>query len=309
MKRVNIIFLMLLFVFVFTLTGCDFLGDIFEDISNSDGEKYDHEFESSTGCWKLSGDEDTYFIFDGSKGVMSLRYIEDGNPKYSGTYRAIYRGIGKNVLTPLAILITRSDKEKEDWLSCYVEDFHEDFTQFTIMAEEEDLGMISGSFYTHIYRISELPYKMGTYVLEDKDYKEESNNYRDADSLYIPNGTYALETGERFTFLMTKPMSRELFQYKNGDVVVEGTFFMASDRKTIYLYIEHDPYSKVTNADKDEYDTTFDIYYPPDFYLRGDFSNSDSIIINDLYHHSESPTEIQDSTWKYGTYVKQSSAN
>ena len=80
---------------------------------------------------------------------------------------------------------------------------------------------------------------------------------------------------------------------------------MAEDMKTVYLYIEHDPYSKVTNADKNKYDTTFDINYPPDFYLRGDFSNPDKIVINGLYHHTYSPTKIKDSTWVFGTYVKQ----
>ena len=91
---------------------------------------------------------------------------------------------------------------------------------------------------------------------------------------------------------------------KNGDEIVEGLYWVAQDKKTIYLYIEHDPYTKVTKADKDNYDTTFDLNYPPDFYLRGDFSNSNSIVINDLYHHTYSPTLIQDSVWVFGTYYK-----
>ena len=104
---------------------------------------------------------------------------------------------------------------------------------------------------------------------------------------------------------MIKPLSYELFQYKNGETIVEGVFWIAEDKKTIYLYIEHDPYTKVTNADKNKYDTTFSMDYPPDFYLRGDFSKSDSIVINDLYHHEYSPTEIKDSSFVFGTYIKE----
>ena len=85
-----------------------------------------------------------------------------------------------------------------------------------------------------------------------------------------------------------------------------GIFNIAGDKKTIYLYIEHDIYEKVRNADKDKYDTTFSLNYPPDFYLRGDFdTNANSIVINDLYHHDYSPSEIEDSFWVFGTYEKQ----
>ena len=104
---------------------------------------------------------------------------------------------------------------------------------------------------------------------------------------------------------MTKPRNSELFRYENGDTAVEGSFWMAEDRKTIYLYVTHDPYSKVTNADKAHYDTTFDIYYPPDLYLRGDFTKDGSFVINELYHHPKSPIETPDDAWVLGTYVKE----
>ena len=235
---------------------------------------------------------------------MTYSYVEDGISKYSGTYRVVSRGTGKDVITPLTFIFTRSDKDKEDWVGCYVEDFDSDFTQFTIMSEEEDLGIIDGSIHTYIYRISELPYKMGSYILEGNEYKVESDNYKYANQFCIPSGTYTLETGERFIFLYTKPITNELFQYINGETIVEGTITIAEDKKTIYLYIENDPYNKVTDADKERYDTTFGIYYPPDFYLRGDFGNPNKIVINGLYHHAESPTEIEDSTWVFGTYNK-----
>ena len=266
--------------------------------------KYEDQLTSSTGTWRLLDDEDTYFILDGAKNVMSLTYVEDGTTKYNGTYSVIHRAKA-DALSPLTFLIKRSDKIKEDWLECYVDDFEENFTQFTIMRIEEDLGNTGGFVYTHIYRISELPYKLGTYLLDGNEYKEESNNYLDANNYCIPNGTYTLETGETFTVLWSKPHTYTLFQYKNKDVCVEGSFNIAQDKKTIYLYIENDPYSKVKKQDKDRYDTTFSIYYPPDFYLYGDFNvENNSITINGLYHHTYSPTTIEDSTWVFGTYVK-----
>ena len=295
MKKLSIICLILC---LFMLTGCDLF------MQDDNIKRYDNEFVSATGKWTLLNDDDTFFTFDGTKDVMTFSYVEDGVSKYSGKFRAIYRGNGDDVATPLDFIFMRSDKQKEDWLGCYVENFESDFTQFTIFSEEEDLGMIDGTIYTHIYRISELPYKMGSYVLEGKDFKVETNDYKYASKFNIPNGTYSLSSGENLTIVMIKPNTHQLFQYKNGDVIVEGSFYISQDKNTIYLYIEHDPYTKVTKADKDNYDTTFSIHYPPDFYLRGDFSHSEYLVINDLYHHTESPTQIQDSTWVFGTYVK-----
>ena len=37
-------------------------------------------------------------------------------------------------------------------------------------------------------------------------------------------------------------------------------------------------------------------------YCNIDYLHKD--IINDLYHHTESPSEIEDSTWVFGTYNK-----
>ena len=142
---------------------------------------------------------------------------------------------------------------------------------------------------------------MGGWILYN-EYKKESDNYKYCNQFCIPSGTYKLETGESFTFLYTKPGTCELFQYINGEIIVEGVITIAEDKKTIYLYIENDPYNKITKADQERYDTTFTIYYPPDFYLRGDFSNPEYILINDLYHHSESPSKIEDSAWGFGKY-------
>ena len=295
MKQLKILSIfILLFMFCITLTACD--------LFSSDTTKYTTKLESITGKWYNQDDESTYFEFDGSRFVMCFTYYEDGIAKYSGEFNVIYRGLGDDVLNPMCIKIFRDDKEKEDWINCYVESFLEDFTQFTVMQVEEDLGMIEGSIHTHIYRISELPYKLGTYILEGNAYKEESNNYLNGDKYYIPSGTYSLETGESFTFLTTKPIGADLFQYKNKDVVVEGLYTIDEEKKNIYLYIYNDPYNKMTKADKEIFNDIVNIYYPNDIILRGDFSNANSITINDLYHNEDSPINVDPSTWVFGTY-------
>ena len=257
MKKIINLFSIL---FLATISSMLFSCDILNGLVGGNSSEFDDELESSTGTWLLQDSEDTYFTFNGNKNVMTYSYVEDGVSKYSGTYRVVYRGNGKDVSTPLTFIFTRSDKDKEDWIGCYVDDFESNFTQFTIMSEEEDLGMIDGSIHTYIYRISQLPYKMGCYILKGNDYKIESNNYKYSNQFCIPSGNYSLETEESFTFFYTKPETYELFQYNNGEIIIEGILTIASDKKTIYLYIENDPYNKVTNEDKEHYDTTFGIY-------------------------------------------------
>ena len=279
------------------LSGCDGL------FGGSDVTNYDKKMESATGKWLLLDEEDTYFVFDGSEGAMTFSYYEDGAMKYSGSFRTVYRS-NADASTPLTFIFTRTDKTNKDWLNCYVEGFTEGFTQFSVMYEEEDLGVTDGTVYTHVYRLSEMPYKIGTYVLEGETYKTPVNT--GLEDFYIPEGTYVTDSGESLTVFPVINHGYMLFNYVSGETVVEGILDPSADGNTLYLYIEHDIYEKVRNADKYKYDTTFSLNYPPDFYLRGSFNNPDnSLVINGLYHHDHSPTEIEDSTWVFGTYVRQ----
>ena len=292
--------LLILVLFSVFLTSC-------ESLFGKDSERTDFKdkMESSTGKWQLLDDADTYFEFDGSEGAMTFGYYEDGALKFNGKFRANYNA-ADDASIPLSFNLTRSDKQSEDWLNCYVENFEMDFSQFTVIYEEEDLGVTDGTVYTHIYRISEMPYRLGTYILEGKNYKNYSKNLFDDGTYRIPEGTYVNESGQRLTVIPVINRSYLLFSYTNGDAVVEGVFNIAQDRKTIYLYIEHDIYEKVRESDKKDYDTTFSLNYPPDFYLRGNFdTDSNDIVVDGLYHHEYSPTEIEDSFWVFGTYVKQ----
>lgn len=299
-KARHIAFLLLIVIILAMFSGCNSLFG-----KNSNVTNYDKQMESSTGKWMLLDAEDTYFLFDCAEGAMTFSYYEDGTLKHNGSFRAVYRG-ETDAKTPLTFFLIRSDKSNEDWMACYTENFDDSFTQFSIMCVEEDLGVTDGTVYTHTYRISEIPYKLGTYVLEGEEYKPFSKTGFDDGNYRIPEGTYVSEDGQSLTVLPLMNQSYLLFNYTNGETVIEGMFSIAEDRKTIYLYIEHDIYQKVKKADKNNYDTTFDLNYPPDFYLRGDFDTSNnSIVINELYHHTYSPTEIDDSVWVFGTYEKQ----
>lgn len=295
-KRFAILLLLAVMVVTF-FSGCSMGEDSLT--------RYDDKMEAVTGKWQLLDEEDTYFLFDGAESVMTFQYYENAALKYEGKFRSIYRADPDGKM-PLFFGLKRNDKEKEDWLNCYVENFETEFTQFSIASEEEDLGVNGGTVYTHIYRISELPYKMGTYVLEGKEYKTYATNGFNDGTYRIPEGRYVAESGQSLTVLPIMFKSYMLFQYQNGETVIEGVFNVAQDKKTIYLYIEHDIYEKVRDTDKENYDTTFSLNYPPDFYLRGDFdTNDNTLVVNGLYHHPDSPTKLDDSVWAFAQYVKQ----
>ena len=288
-----------------SLTACELFGG-----GNTDKTvKYETELESSTGKWYLLDENkaptSTYFEFDGGKDVMSFNYVEDGSNKYQGNFTFVYhQNTGKNATT-LSINLFRDGESKVDTIYAYADDFETSFTQFTTIREEREEDTNDGRLYAHIYRIGELPYQMGTYVLENNSYKQEKNEYRYASYYQIPEGQYSLDENTSFTFLMPKVYSYALFSYQNDNEVVEGVYWTAEDKKTIYLYIEHDPYQYIRREDRDSYDMTFSHDYPPDFYLRGNFDASNGAIkIDSLYHHEYSPTKIQDSVWKFGTFTR-----
>lgn len=97
-KIINLFSIFLLIIISFMLSSCDILISLLGGNGSINSEEtFDNELESSTGKLLLQNDEDTYFIFNGTKGVMTYSYVEDGVDKYNGTYRVVSRGIGKDV--------------------------------------------------------------------------------------------------------------------------------------------------------------------------------------------------------------------
>ncbi len=303
----KILYLVLILLLIVSLNSCSLFNKNKQNTNNA--VTYEEELTSSTGKWYLLDENkirtNTYFEFDGSKSKMNFNYYEEDTLKSSGKYRIISRNNDGNNSSSITIILKRSNVDKEDWIGCYVDDFDTNFTQFTTIFEEQDLGMNDGRIYTHIYRLNENPYKFGTYLLENKEYKVEKDAYRNAGTKQVEDGLYKLNEDTSIRFYMPKPHHYALFEYRYKDTVIDGVYNIASDKKTIYLYIENDPYQYIRLEDRKNYDTTFSTNYPPDFYLRGNFEVIDGKIqINSLYHHTYSPTKIEDSVWKFGTYVK-----
>ena len=177
-------------------------------------EEHLREYEPITGKFvlhdaldKRNEYHDTYFIFDGSRNVKTVKYYENGELKREGQFNKIltYKDrIGKwcdNLHLNIKI-----DSKTYEHISTYTESF-EPLNQFRIVEEYK-------GFDTR-YFLSELPYVMGTYVREDAEYKEEAYHTNEYDCL-IPSdsniniafdGTFKLDDTHYFYFLSPRGWS------------------------------------------------------------------------------------------------------
>lgn len=171
-------------------------------------EEHLREYEPITGKFVLHDAldkryeyHDTYFIFDGSRNVKTVKYYENGELKREGQFNKIltYKDrIGKwcdNLHLNIKI-----DSKTYEHISTYTESF-EPLNQFRILEEYE-------GFDTRFY-LSELPYVMGTYVREGAEYKEEAYHTNKYDCL-VPSdsriniafdGTFKMDDDHYFYFL------------------------------------------------------------------------------------------------------------
>ena len=144
---------------------------------------------------------DTYFLFNGAKGVYSVKYYENGELKTDAKLSKIVTHkdrIGKwcnNLSIGIEI-----NKRTYYHISTYTESF-EPLNQFRIIEEYKG--------FDERFYLSELPYVMGTYVREDAEYKEEAYHTNTDDCLVPSNsrinvafdGTYKLDDQHYFYFL------------------------------------------------------------------------------------------------------------
>lgn len=144
---------------------------------------------------------DTYFEFNGAKGVFSMKYYVNGELKREGKFEKVltYReriGSWSNNLH----FNVQYEKNKFEHISTYAESF-DPLNQFRIL--EEYNGFDSRYF------LSELPYVMGTYVREGAEYKEEAPHNNPTDYT-VPtetnftsalNGKYELDENTYFYFM------------------------------------------------------------------------------------------------------------
>ncbi len=304
---------MFFIIFILLLSSCDLLsGGSFDQAPS-----YDKEVKSSTGKWYFLDDNleatNNYFEFNGNDSKMTFNYYENDAKKISGTFRVVVSNDLKEERTYVFMwCLDKKDGEKEDVLYCYADDFsleaESNFTQFTIMKMLKKMPMKDGDNHDRTYRPSEQPYKMGTYLKENKEYKEEKNEYKYG--IYakydyynqIEAGTYILDEDTTFTSYITKPTTYGLFRYQYKDEVVEGLYSMSVNKDAMYLYITHDQYEKVTREDKKIYDTTFNIYYPPDLNVDGNFDSTDGTIVINGFVVLKNSKRYESYHWNTGTY-------
>ncbi|MBR4800312.1 MAG: hypothetical protein IK048_01350 [Clostridia bacterium] len=276
MKKSLIFILIFVLIFAaFSLAGCGLLDAITGNSSDGVEQLFD-ECNESTGKWfcydYFTGEQtDAYFLFDGTKDVMHFEYFEGDVLKRDGVFRVVNRGVGKSVSVPLSIgFEIKGDSRRRDWIECYADDFKSDFTQFTIMDEYRDAGLSkSGTPLWHVYRLSEMPFKFGTYIKEGATLKEERRDYEYADRYYIPSGEYVHESGAKFTFVTTYYTSALLFRYQNGDNVVEGVYGLSGDKDIFFPYLNYHPGCGLTEEQARKYGNT--LYFPPNYNVYGSF--------------------------------------
>lgn len=201
MKRITkLIFLPLIAV---SLSSCDLIEEIFGGDTDTIHKK---SFEPITGKFYLYEAldkryeyHDTYFDINGSQGNFSLKYYENGELKKQGSMNRIVTHedeIGK-WMDNLHFNVNVNGNSEH--ICTYTESLTE-INQFRIMMEYHG---------EYKYYLSELPYVMGTYVRENKEYKKEAYHTNEKDEVAPTlknftnafNGFYRLDEEHYFYFL------------------------------------------------------------------------------------------------------------
>ena len=177
-------------------------------------EQHLRSYEPITGKFVLHDNldkrysyHDTYFVFDGTKRVMTMKYYENGELKSEGQMNKIVTHedrIGKwcdNLHFNFKI-----DSKNYYHMSTYTESF-EPLNQFRVLEEYKG--------FDERFFLSELPFVMGTYVREDAEYKEEAYHTNKYDCL-VPSdsriniafdGTFKMDDDHYFYFLSPRGWS------------------------------------------------------------------------------------------------------
>ena len=188
-----------------SLTGCDFISDVFgggdtDTIHKKSYEPITGKFVLYEATDKRLENPNAYFEFDGTKGNFFLKYYENGELKREGQFQRIVTrkdDIGK--IKDNLHLNVKVGNDTEH-IGTYTESL-DPINQFRIIEEYK------GSEEKYYY--SELPYILGTYVREGKEYKQEAKTTEEKDYL-VPswenftaelNGKYALDDDHYFYFI------------------------------------------------------------------------------------------------------------
>ena len=192
--------------------------------------------------------ENTYFDIDGSKGNFTMKYYENGVLKKDGVFQRIVTYQDKIGKMRDNLHFNVKFGNTYEHISTYTESL-DPIDQFRIIEE------YSGSDYK--YYLSELPFIMGTYLREGKEYKEEKLKEGETDYLTPTealftsglNGYYRLDEDHYFYFVFPKinyNYAFAYFQYYSSslDKPLEGfaqgkTYTTLGNRLELFLTYSH----------------------------------------------------------------------
>ena len=216
----KIVKLLTLPIMLLSLTSCDLFNEIFNDGDTDTVHK--KSYEPITGKFVLYEATDTrvditntYFEFDGSKGNFSMKYYEAGVLKKEGIFQRVVTYEDKIGLIQDNLHFNVKCNDGVEHIGAYTESF-DPLDQFRIIEEYNGKDQK--------YYLSELPFVLGTYVREGKEYKEEAKTTQEKD-YFVPtrecftcelNGKYALDDDHYFYFVYPRIndyYAKSYFQY------------------------------------------------------------------------------------------------
>lgn len=268
MKHKNkVLIIPLLALSTTNLVACDLFSG--GDNSNIHTKSYDAitgRFALYKATDQLAEYTNTYFIIDGSQGNFSLKYFENGALKKEGNFQRIVERPQNIGLVKETLHLNVKCGNSYEHISTYTESL-ETIDQFRIIEE------YNGS--DRRYYLSELPFVMGTYVREGKEYKKEAKPTSEKDYTVATRECFTSQLNTRFEledeehyFYFVYPIINDyyafsFFQYYSPelDKPLEGfahgkTFTNLDDKPMIYL-----TYSREVLFDKSFQDTANNIFF------------------------------------------------
>ena len=250
MKKIIRIIVLALIIIV-SLTSCDLISEL---VGKDDDNIHTKEYEPLTGKYVLYDNldkryeyTDTYFMIDGSKGNFSLKYYENSKLKSEGKInRVVTRRESIGYLCDTLHINVSIDNHNVHMCS-YCEDL-DNINQFRIIDEYHDSD--------YRYYLSEIPFVLGTYVREGKEYKKEGENKNKEDYTIATisnftvelNGKFKLDDNHYFYFINTKGYTtangfyiESYFQYYSNELekplegFVSGRKFDSDESGRLYL--------------------------------------------------------------------------
>ena len=229
-KFIKLFSAILIALYSLTVISCGFVDGL---LGKSAEGVYTKEYEAITGKFYLykPTDErinvgDTYFEIDGSKDNFFLKYFENGRLKKQGDLKKVVAKEDKIGYWTDNLHFNFKCGESYEHIGAYTESFAP-LNQFRIIDE------YSGGKTEIKYYYSELPFILGVYVRDGKEYVEESNNLNKNDYT-IPtldnytselDGKYQLDEEHYFYFVSPKgyvatdgPYLNSYFQYYSPDL-------------------------------------------------------------------------------------------